>query len=254
MGIGDNTVMGGSDGQFHTTQWTQILASQTNDGQARSSALGSVMGHYWKPVYCYLRRKGYDNEKSKDLAQGFFTEIVMGRELVAKANPDTGRFRGFLLRALNNYLTSEWRKQSAAKRMPESGLLSLDGIEGPSLPDPNPQTSPDAAFAHAWATELLRNVLDNVRRQCIAANQETHWNIFHGRVVEPILNDTPIPPLPELCVRFGVSKPEQASAMQVTVKRKFHSALRSEVRRYVASDTEVDDEIAELMTILSNGA
>jgi len=34
--------------------------------------MGEMLKTYWKPVYCYLRCKGYDNEQAKDLTQGFF--------------------------------------------------------------------------------------------------------------------------------------------------------------------------------------
>ena len=35
-----------------------------------------LLRRYWKPVYCYLRHKGYSNENAKDLTQGFFETVA----------------------------------------------------------------------------------------------------------------------------------------------------------------------------------
>jgi len=102
--------MGGPRGSFQTTQWSQIQGSKTNNQERRKASINNLMGRYWKPVYCYLRYKGYDNEKAKDLTQGFFHEIILGRELIQHANQEKGRFRTFLLTALDCYVRSVYRK------------------------------------------------------------------------------------------------------------------------------------------------
>ena len=66
------TSIGGADGHFHTTCWTVIADSHTSNEEKNRLIINDLLGLYWKPVYCYLRRKGYDNETSKDMTQGFF--------------------------------------------------------------------------------------------------------------------------------------------------------------------------------------
>ena len=75
-------------------------------------------------MYCYLRRKNYDNERAKDLTQGFFHEVVLNRALIERADQAKGRFRSFLLHALNEYLIDEQRKETAQKRIPKDKLVS----------------------------------------------------------------------------------------------------------------------------------
>ena len=42
--------------------------------------------------------------------------------------------------------------------------------------------------------------------------------------------------------------------MNVTVKRRFQAALRRRVRQYVSSDVEVEQEIRDMMEVLSKGS
>lgn len=98
--------MGGYDSRFYTTCWTVIADSNTDDETRNRLIINDLLSRYWKPVCCYLRRKGHDNESAKDLTQGFFCEIVLGRELIKKANKRKGRFRTFLLTALDRYVIS----------------------------------------------------------------------------------------------------------------------------------------------------
>ena len=116
----ERTSMGGEDGRFHTTAWTQLINLTRQDVKAARDELSGLLGRYWKPVYCYLRRKGHDNETAKDLTQGFFAEVVIGRNLARQADPARGKFRTFLLTALDlerrQWMTGELRELFARAR------------------------------------------------------------------------------------------------------------------------------------------
>ena len=68
--------MGGKNEAFQTTRWSEIRNAQSPAVERKREIIDKLLTRYWKPVYCYLRRKGYDNEEAKDLVQGFFTEKV----------------------------------------------------------------------------------------------------------------------------------------------------------------------------------
>ena len=87
--------MGGADRGFQETHWTQIIAARTSDTEHRREVLNGLLACYWKPIYCYLRRKGCDNDKAKDLTQGFLHEVVLGRNLVFKADQPKASFARF---------------------------------------------------------------------------------------------------------------------------------------------------------------
>jgi len=248
----DRTQMGGANEFFRTTRWTDIVAARTADPQRRRQAVGAVAERYWKPVYCFLRRKGLSNEQAKDAVQGFFQHVLQ-HDLIQQADKARGRFRSFLLTALRNYVASAARRQRARKRMPEGGLVSLDGLQGPALPEPHPQATAEEAFVHAWAAGLLDEVLNEVRDRCLAAGQEKHWQVFQQTVLAPIRSGLAPPPLADLCRALGIESQKRASNMAVTVKRRCRAVLLDRIRQSVDSDDDVQAELGDLMNALSKG-
>jgi len=247
------TIMGGENGRFETTRWTQIEKAKTHDQQRRQASVNNLINRYWKPVYCCLRQKGYNNEDAKDLTQGFFFEIVFGRELIQKADKAKGRFRTFLLTALDRYIISIYRKETAKKRQPEHGLAQLDDAGIPDTPISNLNLCPDQAFNYAWATNLLDKVLATVKKEYCTTDRAVYWEVFFATVVSPILDNTEAPSLAELCEKYGIEKEKKASNMIITVKRRFSTALKHQLRQFVQSDSEVEDEFRALIEILSKG-
>jgi len=247
----ERTKIGGANELLETTQWSQVVLAGHGDSQQRRDALGAITDQYWKPVYCFFLRKGFDNEQAKDLTQGFFTDVILGRGLLGKADPGKGKFRSLLLKAATNYAEDCRRKSATQKRAPEKGLVSLEGMEGAKLITSPADESPDHAFNRAWASALLSKVLADVEDQCRKADQMTHWAVFQARVLRPITDgDSPVP-YADLCEQLKIDRPDQAATMNTTVKHKFESTLHRHVRQSVDSDDEVSEEIAELMRVLS---
>jgi RNA polymerase sigma-70 factor (ECF subfamily) len=245
--------MGGQDGDFHQTHWTQIVATRSLDTGHRRAALDHLIASYWKPIYCYLRRKGYDNEKAKDLTQGFLHEVALGRGLFSQADQAKGKFRTFLLSALDRYVVSTHRAESALKRAPAGGMVPLGGPDGLDLPESAGTVTPEQAFTYAWASSLLDHVLATVKDGCVAGGQAVPWAVFHARVVQPALECREPPSLGELCAQYGIDSQAKASNMVITVKRRYQKVLREQVRQFVATDDDVDAEIGEIMQILAAG-
>ncbi|MCF7974285.1 MAG: hypothetical protein K9N55_10760 [Phycisphaerae bacterium] len=246
MKHGDYTDMGGTGEAFLTTHWS-LVEGAAAAGEDRSGALiGLMLDHYWKPVYCYLRRKGYGNEEAKDLTQGFFHQVVLGRSLIQKADPAKGRFRSFLLCALNRYVINVHEAKTAGKRIPLDKLVSLDMHDPPDLPQSLTQSPPEDAFNYAWVSTLLEAVLAEVEATCRERDLTVHWQVFRDRLLHPALRDTDAPSMQQICEQHGIAEPVKASNMITTVKRLFQTALRQHVRRSVVSEVQVDEELEEI--------
>src|SRR5207244_11368906 len=98
---------------FASTRWTMVIdagESQTPPAQALS-ALSELCRIYWRPVFLFLRRQGSNPEDARDLTQGFFAHLIESRAY-ARADPEKGRFRSFLLVALTHVVAAD----SAAHR------------------------------------------------------------------------------------------------------------------------------------------
>jgi len=198
-------------------------------------------------VYCYLRRKGFDNEKAKDLTQGFFHEVVLGRDLIQKADQSKGRFRTLLLTALSRYLISDREYETARKRIPPHKLVSLDLIDPPEFPEPMSRSTPEDAFNYAWTSSLVEQVLREVETTCRNQGQAVYWLVFQDRVLRPIMERTNPPSLGEVCQRYGIEDGIKASSMILTVKRRFRATLKKYLRHSVTSNEEEADEFREIM-------
>jgi RNA polymerase sigma-70 factor (ECF subfamily) len=245
----DRTDMGGVHEAFLTTHWSLINDIQAGHDKDRA-LIKLLLQRYWKPVYCYLRRKGFNNEDAKDLTQGFFHEIVLRRQLVQRSDQAKGRFRSFLLHALNQYIINQRAKETAKIRIPQDKLVSLETMEPSDLPEDMSVCEPDASYNYAWVSTLLDQVLAAVKQTCSEEGLQIHWELFHIRIVEPILTGAPAPPLSEICTRLGVEEARRASNMIVTVKRRFREMIRKSIRNTVISSDQVDEELDEIIRFL----
>ena len=247
------TSIGQTRGSFQTTHWTAIEAIESNDDIASRTLVGDLLKSYWKPVYCYLRHKGHNNEQAKDLTQGFFHEVVLGRDLIQRADRTKGRFRTLLLRALDRYLVSVHRKQTARKRIPQDKLISLEDAGFHELPAAVDNLNSEEVFHYTWVCEILDHMLEEVEIECRQRGMYMHWDLFHDRVLHPIVTCTEPPSIEELCRKYGIEATTKASNMIFAVKRRIQAAARRLLRQSVASEHEIDEEMLRLMRFLAEG-
>jgi len=246
MGRDDYTDIGGTGEVFLTTHWSLIQGVGSSSEEESRALIGLLMNRYWKPIYCYLRRKGYNNEQAKDLTQGFFHEVVLERHLIEDADAAKGRFRSFLLMALDRYLVNVQQMETARKRMPKGRLIPLDLVEPPELPHSLMSSTPEDTFSYAWISDLLERVLQQVEAKCYEDGKTVHWCLFRDRLLRPIIERIDPISTKELCAKYNIEDSSKVSNMIVTVKRRFQSTLRQQLRDSVVSDEYVEGEIEEI--------
>jgi RNA polymerase sigma-70 factor (ECF subfamily) len=237
--------MGGDRGTFLTTHWSLIEGVKKHEDKDRA-LIGLLLERYWKPVYCYLRSKGYNNEQAKDFTQGFLHEVVLNRHLIERADTSKGRFRSLLLHALNQYVMDEHRKETARKRIPKDKLVPLDVSGSPALTQIAGELDAEQSFNYTWKAELLERVLSEVKSNYVKRGMETHWYVFRDRVLEPIMEDRQASSLSQICKRYDIDDETTASNMLKTVKRLFRSVLNKHVRQTVSSGEAVAAELKEI--------
>jgi RNA polymerase sigma-70 factor (ECF subfamily) len=249
MSPSDQTDLGGLRESFLTTHWSLIEGIQAHQDKDRS-LISLLLERYWKPVYCYLRRKGYSNEEAKDLTQAFFHEIVLDRHLVERADPVKGRFRSFLLHALDQFLIDQRRRESAQKRIPKAKLVPLDISDPPELPEMVLERSAEDCFAYAWKSQLLDRTLQQVEAECKRQGLETHWCLFRDKVLQPTLGNQESQPMKAIAARYGIESESTAFNMLLTVKRRFRTILRMNLRSTVLAEEDIDDEWQEILSLV----
>ncbi len=118
------------------------------------------------------------------------------------------------------------------------------------VPHPMTVLTPEDAFTYAWVSALLEQVLQDVRRGCEKEGKGAHWQVFHDRVLRPVMKGGEAPSLESICRAYGIPDVAQASNMIVTVKRRFQTALAQRLRDSVMSDEEAEAEFQEIKRFL----
>ena len=232
----DGTSLGGPDRRFPVTDWTRI-----QDSAQRKAILGELYQKYWKPLYHYLRCKGFANDKAKDLVQGFFAEKVLGQQFIQKADKVKGRFRTFLLSAIGNYAIDVQRKEKPSQELGED--VQAHGEMG----------DPESEFNRTWADELLQEVLEELQTECHKHEKQVHWEVFRVWLLESNLENGRTQ-MDEICTRYSITNRDRAYNMVANIKGRFRAILRRRLRPLVESDAEVDTEIREFIDIFSRNA
>lgn len=230
--------------RFRTTSWTLIVKARASPGD-----LEQLLRAYWAPIYAYLRRSGQDREAAADLTQAFIADVVLDRRLIDRADPERGRFRSFLVAALNRFVVDEHRHEhgrSGRKAM----TIACDPDELAAL-EPSGEDDPARAFDRQWAATVLSLTVDRLREQCQADGLAEHWRLFEGRVLTPALHGGLPTSLDALASATAGRSTEDVSSMVNTVKRKFRGVLREVVAETVEDDAAVDDELQALQSHLA---
>ena len=240
-----DTAMGGSRRCFPSTQWSLVHAIRAPESEERNAAFGQLLALYWKPTYCWLRRSGYNDTDSKDLVQEFFLAGLRDKRF-HKADPARGRFRTFLLTCLKNFVANYERHDRARGRRPAKPVLTIDAMKTDDVAvELIDSATPEETFNRAWVQQLLLRVLRSLEQECINTDKEHHYKLFRRRVIDPILDGSPQPPIKKLADEMELTE-KQACNCVITARRAYQRLLREEIRMYAGSEEEVAQEIQDL--------
>lgn len=250
------TIHGESD-PFAPTQWSVVLAageSQANPALAQS-ALGQLCQTYWAPLYTFVRSRGSSPHDAQDLTQSFFAYLIE-HKIYARADRQKGKFRSFLLASLKNFLSDTRDREQALKRGGGREFLPLNeeqAIEAESLFQTHggsgEENADDRIFERSWAEMLVNAGLERIAADY---EKEGKGNLFEDLKIFLTAGAEPLPTYDQLAARLDIS----ASTLRSHVTRlraRYREGLRAEVRRTVATESEVDDELRELLRVLTGG-
>jgi RNA polymerase sigma-70 factor (ECF subfamily) len=234
-------------GCFLTTHWSVVLTAGSSDTTRAQTALERLCRAYWFPLYAYVRRRGHSVEDAQDLTQAFFAR-VLEQHWLARADQAKGRFRTFLLTAMERFLANEWDKVRALKRGGghRNIPIQLDTAETRYGVEPVDTRTPEQAFEYRWALTLLDEVVNQLEAEMRARDQADLFAILKSCLV----GDGASQPYAELAVKLGVEE----GAIKVVVHRlrqRYRELLRAEIANTVASPGEVDAEMHHLFNVLS---
>jgi RNA polymerase sigma factor (sigma-70 family) len=231
---------------FLTTRWSVVLNSQ-NGSHSAQEALTVLCNRYWHPLYAYVRARGYSPHDAQDLTQAFF-ERWLEKGGIGPVDPARGRFRSYLLGAMQHFLAKVWHKEQALKRGGGSSQVSIDAEEGENwlLQYGNSKESPEVLYDRQWALRLLQGVHDGLRQEM----EQEGKSLLFRHLQETLSGRRPQGGYAEVAAALGLSE----GAVKVAAHRlreRFRDRLRAEVAQTVSSTSEAEEELRTLIRILS---
>ncbi len=219
----------------------------------KANILNELVKRYWRPLYAYVRSKGYEEHEAEDIVQSFLVDCLK-HDLFGRARQERGRFRTFLRTSCDHFMSNYNRAQRAKRRRPAAGFVSLDepagqGEERRAI-EPGSSETPERVFDRVWAREFLHRILRMFREECGQSGKRVHHEIFEDRIVRPALEGASPPSLRDLAVRHGIDEKTAANCL-ITARRAFQRLLRREVSSYALSDEDVTAEINDLFSLLA---
>jgi RNA polymerase sigma-70 factor (ECF subfamily) len=229
---------------FDSTRWSIIAAAQSRDTPEGEAALAELCARYWRPLFSYVRRRGYSTEDAQDLTQAWFARLLDKNSLV-QADAERGKFRSFLLTSLKHFLANEWDRSKTVKRGGGVEFFSIDDTG--SLPPANTALNPEQVYERACAIMLLERSTARLASEFAGAGK---GELFEALKV--FLSGDRGTNYHEIAASLQMSE----GAVRVAVHRlrdRFRAIVRTEIAQTVANPADagaIDEELRYLLTVL----
>ena len=233
---------------FPTTRWSLVRAAQDPDNPECVAAMNRCIAAYWRPIFCFLRAKGYPLHRAEDLTQEFFLQFY-SRGWLDRADQDRGRFRTFLLTILVRFLSDQGVKRAPQQKVFDQRLVPISALLGDSerTYEPPDSRTPEEIFMQQWARAVMVDVQKSLECWCHARGRPDWYRMFcetyfpepgKPRIAQQALADHLH--LTRDQIRYGLEE----------VNRQFIELLRAEVADQVGPGGDLDAEIRELESLL----
>jgi len=233
--------------RFQATPWSIVVAAGATTEPRAQAALTKLCRIYWRPIYAYLRRSGHNTQDAQDLTQSFFHH-VLENETLRRVSREKGRFRSFLLGALKLCLADEQARRHTLKRGGGVQFISTDELETEELHHlrADHEAAPDEILDARWAGVLLERALENVRLEFDAEKKSRTFELLSAFLA----GDKPTTSYEEVAKDLGLSLGAVKTQIH-RLRRRFATAVRSEIMQTVAAPHEVENELRQLRDVFA---
>jgi RNA polymerase sigma-70 factor (ECF subfamily) len=238
-------VSGDGPSGFYTTRWSLIRASGKSLAD-RQDALEWLCRSYWQPLFRHARLRGLGHEDALDAVQGFLAKLL-GGEPFGAVSEERGRFRSWILGALNHYLADQRDQASAQKRgggqlpLPLEELARQDAGWEPA----SRALTPDREFDRHWALAVMEQAM-----QKLVEEYEKRGAAEQYRLLTPFLAGRPDPQAYAAVAEQCGSTANSVAAAVKRLRDRFRDRVRTAVRETVGSEEELEDEMSLLFAAL----
>ena len=213
-----------------------------------SGALEALCGNYREPLIAWLRARGYAERDREDLVHDFLGHILTSDFPKNVAQPK-GKFRTFLLKPFQNFLSDKRDRSAAAKRGGGAIISSLDESVQKGHPRGEPASDvapPDVEYDRAWARATVDNALRRLEEARAHQGRQTLYS-----ALEPVLfADDTAPTYREIASALGMSEGAVKTAV-CRLRERLKGLICDEVQQTAATKEDLKDELHYLIQLFA---
>jgi DNA-directed RNA polymerase specialized sigma24 family protein len=200
--------------------WTVVLQARRQDTARAMEALARLCQSYWYPLYAYVRLRGHSPEEAKELTHEFFSRLLQNKTL-AYMRKDCGKFRSFLLSAMNHFLIDEARKGRLTK---------------PEPPEDSPLT--EKVFEQNWALAVANVACDRLKREY----EDLGKGEMFTALKHCLAGTSAAVSYDELAAHLSLAENAVKNMVQ-SLRDRYSEVLREEMSNLVATPAELEEEL-----------
>jgi DNA-directed RNA polymerase specialized sigma24 family protein len=219
-----------------STQWTMVFAAHAGSSDEAHIAASRLMCRYAGAVHRYLLKAMRDPDAADELDQEFALRFLRGD--FKNSNPNKGRFRDYVKRAVQNLINDYHRRKRPN--------VSLDArVPEPAAPEPA-MADFEQQFIDSWRKDLLDRAWGSLESLEKQTGQPYH-TVLRTKVSHPDLNSEKL----ALQLSTSLKKPYSSGSVRQTLQRsreKYVSYLLEEVRASLdnPSRDDLEQELIDL--------
>ncbi len=211
--------------------WAVVLHARRQDTARAMEALSRLCQTYWYPLYAYVRLRGHSPEEAKALTHEFFSKLLQNKTL-AYMRKDCGKFRSFVMSAMNHFLIDEARKGRLRKPEPVNDTPLTEKV-----------------FEQNWALAVANVVYERLKQEYEALGKgEIFAAMKHCLAGSPVAVS-----YAELAARLSLAEAAVTHMVQ-SLRQRYSEVLREEMANLVATPAELEEELRGFFNASPAGA
>jgi RNA polymerase sigma-70 factor (ECF subfamily) len=156
--------------------------------------------------------------------------------------------RTFLITALKNFMSNEWRRSSAQRRGGGQCHVPFDTefAESRFAADPPAQLALDESFDRQWAMTLLELTINRLRAEFAATHQPGDFDVLKGCLMAA----RGAIDYATIAARLGMNEGAARVAAH-RLRKRFREIYREEISQTLADEADLDGELRHLAAALA---
>jgi RNA polymerase sigma factor (sigma-70 family) len=219
-----------------STHWTMVFQAHSGTPEEVSQAVSALMCRYAGSVHRYLLKALKDPDAAAELDQEFALRFLRGD--FRHCDPQRGRFRDYVKRAVQNLITDYYRRKKASpgqgSRAPEPAVVDAGLAEF------------EQQFLDSWRKDLLERAWQSLRELERATGWPYH-TVLRFRVDHPELRSEDLAEQVSKEIGRPLTSGAARQALQRS-RRKYVNLLLAEVEASLQNPTRdaLEEELSDL--------